>query len=224
MKKALIIAAHPDDDILGCGGIMNRFRNKVEFKVVFIAEGTTCRFNNPTYEPDAEKEITIRNSYAKEALKIIGVDKYEFYNLPCGRLDIIPQIEINKIIEKEINNFKPDTIFTHWHSDSNMDHRKVHNATIIATRPSGTIKQVYAYEVLSSSEWGFRTSFLPNTFFNLSLEDINNKCKAMKCFISEERPWPFPRNKKGITIRAEQRGMQSGNKYAEAFKLIRKTI
>jgi LmbE family N-acetylglucosaminyl deacetylase len=224
MKRVLIIAAHPDDDILGCGGIMSRFRNKVEFKVIFIAEGTTCRFNNPTYEPDAEKEITIRNGYAREALRVVGVNEYEFYNLPCGRLDTIPQIEINKIIEKEIYYFKPDTIFTHWHSDSNMDHRKVYDATIIATRPNNIIKQVYTYEVLSSSEWGFKTSFLPNTFFNLSLNDVKNKCKAMQCFRSEQRPWPFPRNKKGITTQLEQRGMQSGTKYAEAFQLIRKTI
>ena len=223
MKKSLIIAAHPDDDILGCGGIINRFRNDVLFKVIFIAEGTTCRFNNPTH-PDVQKEIKIRNEYSKNSLNVIGVTNYKFYNLPCGKLDQVPQIKINKIIENEINNFQPDTVFTHWHSDSNVDHRKVYDATIIATRPNSIVKQVYAYEVLSSSEWGFKDSFLPNTFFSLSLEDINNKCKAMNCFISEERPWPFPRNKKGITVQAEQRGMQSGNEYAEAFKLIRKNI
>lgn len=224
MNKALIIAAHPDDDILGCGGIMSRFHNIVEFKVIFIAEGTTCRFNTPIYEPDAAKEITIRNGYAKEALNLLGVNLYEFYNLPCGRLDTVPQIEINKIIEKEINLFKPDTVFTHWHSDSNIDHRKVYDASIIATRPNNTVKKVYSYEVLSSSEWGFKTSFTPNTFFALSHTNVMDKCDAMNCFKSEERPWPFPRNKKGLLTQAEQRGMHSGNEYAEAFHLIRQNI
>ena len=224
MKNVLIIAPHPDDDVLGFGVLISRFNKTVNFKVIFIAEGTTCRFSTPIYEPDAAREITTRNGYAKEALEFLGVTNYEFYNLPCGRLDTVPQIEINKIIEKEINNFKPDTIFTHWCNDSNIDHRKVYDATIIAARPNSLVKNVYLYEVLSSSEWGFKEAFLPNTFIKLSKKDVENKALAMKFFKSEERPWPFPRNKSGIRTQAKQRGMQSGIEYAEAYKLIRQNI
>ena len=165
-----------------------------------------------------------RNSFAINALKYLGVFNYKFYNLPCGKLDHVPQITINKIIEQEIKNFKPDTVFTHSNCDSNKDHHKVYDATIIAARPNSLVKNVYLYEVLSSSEWGFKEAFLPNTFIKLSKKDVENKALAMKFFKSEERPWPFPRNKTGITTQAKQRGMQSGIEYAEAYKLIRQNI
>ena len=114
MKKVLIIAAHPDDDVLGCGGLMAKYSKKVDFRVVFISEGSSCRFLK---EEIGTKEVidTIRqrNNFGVEALKILGVDDVVFYDLPCGRLDQHPILEINKIIEKEIRDFEPDTGFTH---------------------------------------------------------------------------------------------------------------
>ena len=84
--KILIIAAHPDDEILGCGGVISRFSKEAEFKVVYIAEGSTCRFIDP-FSKEAQGKINIRNTMAIESLKVIGIEKYKFYNLPCGRLD-----------------------------------------------------------------------------------------------------------------------------------------
>ena len=220
MKRALIISAHPDDDILGCGGILSKYKNKVSFKVVFIGEGSTCRFSSAN-SAEAQKEVKIRNSYAKKAFGVLGVDEYSFYNLPCGRFDTVSLIEINKIIEKEISDFKPDTVFTHSESDSNKDHVKVHDATIIATRPDCGVEGVYTYEVLSSTEWGFNQAFSPNIFFSLSEKNVNEKYEALDKYVSEVKPFPHPRSKKGIFTLATQRGMQSGNSYAEAFKLIR---
>ena len=220
MKRALIISAHPDDDILGCGGILSKYKDKVSFKVVFIGEGSTCRFSSPN-SAEAQKEVKTRNSYAKKAFGVFGVDEYSFYNLPCGRFDIVPLIEINKIIEKEISDFKPDTVFTHSECDSNKDHVKVHDATIIATRPDCGVEGVYTYEVLSSTEWGFNQAFTPNVFFSLSDTNVNEKFEALDMYLSEVRPFPHPRCKKGIITLATQRGMQSGNSFAEAFRLIR---
>jgi len=221
MKKALVIAAHPDDELLGCGGIMSRFSKSIDFKVVFIAEGTTCRFDSSDQEKYA-KEIQIRNDSACRALSRVRVSNIVFNNLPCGRLDQVPQLTINKMIEKEIQDFKPDTVFTHWSSDSNTDHRKVHDATMIATRPGmSTVKRVLCYEVLSSTEWGFKDSFCPNMFYNLSEEDVQNKCLAIKEYFTECRPWPFPRSDEGIKTLSMSRGMQSGYKYAEAFQIVR---
>jgi LmbE family N-acetylglucosaminyl deacetylase len=106
MNKVLIIAAHPDDDILGCGGYMSKFSNKMKFRVVFIAEGSSCRFTkDKTASKNVKDIISERNNFGINALKILGIDDYKFYNLPCGRLDQIPLIEINKIIEKEIIDF-----------------------------------------------------------------------------------------------------------------------
>ena len=220
MKRALIVSAHPDDDILGCGGILSKFKDKTSFKVVYIGEGTTCRFSSPDVA-EAQKEIEIRNNYAKKALSFLGVVKSSFYNLPCGRFDQVPLIEINKIIEREILDFKPDTVFTHSDCDSNKDHVKVYDATVIATRPGCGVDSVLSFEVLSSSEWGFSKAFTPNVFFPLSEINVNEKSEALDMYLSETRPFPHPRNKKGIYTLATQRGMQSGNSFAEAFRLIR---
>lgn len=223
MNRSLIIAAHPDDDILGCGGIISKHHKNTNFKVVFIAEGSTCRFDNPSSK-EAKDEIKKRNLMGKNALKFLRVDEYEFYNLPCGRLDQVPQIEINKIIEKEIRIFNPDTIFTHSTCDSNKDHHKIFDATIIAARPGGGVKTILSYEVLSSTEWGFSKSFLPNVFFPLEKKDIENKCEALSKYETELKEFPFPRSKIGIKSLAQFRGMQSGNKYAEAFHLVRQIV
>ena len=223
IKKSLIIASHPDDDILGCGGILSKFKNAVEFKVIFIAEGSTCRFEDPKCDK-AKNEIIKRNSFAINALKYLGVFNYKFYNLPCGRLDQTPQITINKIIEQEIKDFKPDTVFTHSNCDSNKDHHKVYDATIIATRPGCGVSNVLSYEVLSSTEWGFDKAFTPNLFISLSKNNLYDKWNSLNYYLTETKKFPYPRSKKGIETLANYRGLQSGNEYAEAFKLIRGII
>ena len=217
----MILSSHPDDDILGCGGILSKFSKQVKFKIIFIGEGSSCRFDNPKSDK-AKKEIKHRNLCAKNALDVFNVKEFSFYNLPCGRLDQIPLIEINKIIETELIDFKPDTVFTHSSCDSNRDHVKVYNSTVIATRPGIGIKNLYSYEVLSSTEWNFSKSFSPNTFISLSSKNIDQKCEAFALYDTESRPFPFPRNEKGIKALATMRGMQSGNNYAESFKLIRR--
>ena len=227
MNKVLIIAAHPDDDILGCAGLMSKYRGLVEFKVVFIAEGSSCRFNKEKiHEEDVLNVIKERNSFGVKALKLLGVENYNFHDLPCGRLDQVAIIEINKIIEKEIKNFKPDTIFTHSFEDTNNDHIIVHRATQMATRPgiSTFVEKLYTYEVLSSSEWRFTHTFTPNYFESLSEEDVRNKWLALAEYKSEVKQFPYPRSEDGIFSLAKYRGLQSANTYAEAFKLIRQII
>ncbi|MEY4458806.1 MAG: hypothetical protein RIT38_11 [Bacteroidota bacterium] len=224
MNKALIIAAHPDDDILGCAGVMSKYKGITEFRVIFIAEGSSCRFENNEINSDKVKMVVEeRNSFGVNALKLLGVSNFKFYNLACGRLDQIPILDINKIIEKEINEFGPDTIFTHSFDDTNNDHIIVHRATQIATRPGSKVfvNNVYAYEVLSSSEWRFTHTFSPNFFESLSELDVINKWLALKEYNSEIKEFPYPRSQDGIKTLAKYRGMQSNCVYAEAFQLIR---
>lgn len=224
MNKVLIIAAHPDDDILGCAGLMSKYKGQIEFKVTFIAEGSSCRFNKQQIEEkDVKKAIKTRNTFATQALETLGVQNYSFYNLPCGRLDQVAIIDINKIIENEIQEFKPDTIFTHSNEDANNDHIIIHRATQMATRPGSDIlvEKVYAYEVLSSSEWRFTHTFSPNYFESLSKKDVLNKWVALRQYESEVKAFPYPRSEEGVFTLAKYRGMQSSNAYAEAFKLIR---
>ncbi len=226
MNKILIIAAHPDDDILGCGGIISKYRNSnTNIKVIFIAEGSSCRYSLKEISTTKVKdEIEQRNAFGIKALKYLGVDNYTFYNFPCGRLDSISIIDINKVLEKEIFHFQPDTIFTHSEFDTNNDHRIVNRSTLMATRPlpNSSVLSVFSYEVLSSSEWNFGGGFFePNFFVELNEKNVNEKINALKFYESEIKPYPFPRSKEGIKINCQNRGIQIGVKYAEAFKLLR---
>ncbi len=224
-KNILIIAAHPDDDILGCGAAINKFQStKTKINVLFIAEGTSCRYKHLHKDTEKiKKDIEIRNNFAKKSLKYLKVNKYKFLNLPCGRLDTMPLIEITKKIEQYINQIKPDTVFTHSNLDNHNDHRIVSRATMQATRPNvlNQVKNVIFYEVPSSSEWSFVENFNPNFFLSLSEKNLNAKIRAMNIYKTEIKKYPFPRSKEGIKSFAMYRGMQSGNKYAEAFKIVR---
>ena len=157
MKRVLIIAAHPDDEVLGCGGLISKhIKSDIEFFVQIVGEGSTCRFQNPN-DTKATPAILQRQKATREAMQSLGVKHFSFENFPCGRFDQIPIIEINKLIEHAISDFRPDTIFTHSQHDANNDHRLVHRATVMSTRPVDTssVKNLYAYEVLSSSEWSY---------------------------------------------------------------------
>jgi LmbE family N-acetylglucosaminyl deacetylase len=226
MKKVLVICAHPDDDILGCGGIMSKYVSTgTLFRVIFIAEGSSCRFNADELNSEAVLEtIKERNNFGICALKKLGVNDFKFYNLPCGRLDIISIIEINKIIENEIKIFEPDTVFTHAEYDANNDHGLVFKATIMATRPcsSHKVKNLFSFEILSSTEWKYTNSFEPNYFEELNQNDVIKKWEALAEYETEIKEFPFPRSLEGISTLAKYRGLQAGVSYAEAFRIIRK--
>ena len=223
MKRVLVIAAHPDDEILGCGGLISKYQPcGVIFKILYIGEGSTCRFADPACE-EGLAAIKQRSASAIKALETLGVKDLEFNNLPCGRLDQTPIISINKIIEDAIRGFVPDTVITHSPHDANNDHRIVFNATLMATRPGAQnhVGRLMSYEVLSSSEWAYVESFAPNHFEELTEKDVEAKWCALAHYESEIKNYPFPRSSEGIRTLAMMRGMQSGFRFAEAFHLIR---
>ena len=223
MKRALIVAAHPDDEILGCGGIISKYQSLgVEFKIVFVAEGASCRFEDPVCE-ESLSAVKRRTAAAEKAMSLLQVHEFEFHDLPCGRLDQIPIISINKIIEGAIRSFSPDTLFTHSPYDANNDHKIVFNSSIMATRPGANnhILRMMSYEVLTSSEWAFVDTFVPNYFEEISENDLALKWEALALYDSEVKSYPFPRSREGGRALAMVRGMQAGFTYAEAFQLIR---
>lgn len=223
MKRALIIAAHPDDEVLGCGATISKYlRIGVQFMVLFVAEGSSCRYKNPL-SSESYAAISERRTMATNALSILGVKEYCFKDLPCGRLDQEPIIEINKIIESAIRDFNPDTVFTHSAVDANNDHRIVSRATMMATRPGSfnCVQRLLSYEVLSSTEWSFSESFSPSVFEQIDEKDLQLKWLALSAYDSEVKPFPYPRSELGLRTSAMHRGMQSGVPLAEAFCLIR---
>lgn len=223
MKRVLIVAAHPDDEVLGCGATIAKYQDRgVVFSVLFVGEGSSCRFDDSS-DIMAFESIKARRSSAARAMKLLGVEEYIFYDLPCGRLDQIPILEINKLIEKTIREFCPDTVFTHSPTDVNNDHRIIFRSTMMATRPCSQnfVDRILSFEVPSSTEWSYSELFMPTYFEEVGEQDVLLKCQALACYESEVRPFPFPRSETGLRAMAMYRGMQSGVKYAEAFHMVR---
>ena len=203
---------------------MNKFSSKAKISIIFIGEGSSCRYTDLNSR-NIQIDIASRENAARKAANEFGIDEIEFFNLPCGRLDQVPIIEINKIIESKISKFKPDIIFTHDPFDVNNDHKIIYRSTIMSTRPNSAsnVPTVFTYEVPSSSECGFSQEgqFAPNYFVELSKSNVDSKFNALSHYSSEISTFPFPRSLQGIQTYARFRGMQAAVEYAEAFKLVR---
>lgn len=219
-KKILVFAAHPDDEILGCGAILLKYKKSgAKIFVVILGEGVTSRKNA---KPEELKKL---HKDAEKANKIIGVDMLFLENLPDNRFDSVDMLDVVRLTEKYIDKFKPDMIFTHNETDLNIDHQITHRAVLTACRPQPGFKfpDIYTFEIPSSTEWGGYSRhniFIPNLYIDISGE-LDAKLRAFKCYKSELRRYPHPRSVKGLEILARNRGQQAGIKYAEAFKLIR---
>ena len=211
--KILVIAAHPDDEVLGMGGTIKKLSEKNHVNLCVVSEGASAQYTD-------KKMIQVRKKSCEKSSRILGIENISFLNFPDMRLDSIPQLEINKSLEKIISKFKPEIVFTTPHNDLNKDHQKVFESTLVATRPfSNNVKEVMAYELP-----GFKkNSFNPTRFVEISKE-ISQKIKAFKMYKSEIEDFPHPRSIKAIENLAIQRGVESGLKNAEAFEIIRSVI
>jgi LmbE family N-acetylglucosaminyl deacetylase len=222
--KTLIIAAHPDDEVLGCGGTIAKLaRRGEEVHILILATGLTSRVGfDPKRTPDALKAHYER---ARQASVLMGAKNVSFAGFPDQKMDTLPFLEITHRIEAEIDSLQPQTIFTHHGGDLNMDHALTFRATLTATRPMarGIVQALYAYEVPSSTEWAFRQfepSFHPNLFHDIA-ETLPQKVQAMQIYESEAREFPHPRSPDALEARARHWGSVSGLKAAEAYELVR---
>jgi len=223
-KKILIIVAHPDDEVLGCGGIISKFNSRAKFKVTYIAEGTSVRFQTRD-DPKISSAIENRNS-GSLVLEKFGISELTFHNFPCGNLVNLDPKLIHDIINKDVLDFEPDIVITHNKHDNHQDHRVIYEAVLVSLRPIEDRRSItiISFEALSSSEWNFEQPFIPNLFVNLSSEDLENKVKMLESYSTEIRDYPFPRSGDGIRTLANYRGIQSGFMAAEAFKIIRTPV
>mgnify|MGYP001336083408 CR=1 FL=1 len=226
-NRILVIAAHPDDEVLGCGGAIAKLADLGRVvRVVFLGEGSTCRFDVADIDsPEARDAIEQREVAARQALKILNVDDVLFRDLSCGRFDREPIIDIGKLVEREIAEFVPDTVFTHSMVDANVDHRITFQAALQATRPGAQnfVPNLLSFEVPSSTEWRFTEQFAPNLFIGIE-DELERKLAAFEMYATEIRPYPFPRSVEGLRSISRVRGMQAGLPYAEAFVIVRSLI
>lgn len=225
-ERLLVVAAHPDDEVLGCGGTMAKFRDRGDaVRAVFLAEGITARYEPAQFDdPAVQAEIRTRNENAIKALGILGVEPEAVFvsERYCCRLDQVPMIDLVKEIEGHIKEFRPSQLMSHWREDTNVDHRIAHHALLAAVRPIGIdfLSRILAFEVLSSTEWNTTTAFPANAFHDVS-DQIERKLEAMAAYGDEMREAPHPRSSRVIRSLASFRGAQIGVAHAEAFNLVR---
>jgi len=219
-STVVVFAAHPDDDILGCGGTIAKLTQEgSKVHIVFLADGESSR-NDIT---DINSLIQQRKQDAKKALKILGCDSIEFLDFPDNRLDSLDLLDVVKKIEGFIDAYKPYTIFTHYAHDLNIDHQITHNAVVTACRPQPghCVKELLFFEVPSSTEWNLSKAFMPNYFVDIS-STLSLKIDALNAYKNEMKSFPHPRSIKAIESLSYYRGASSGCKAAEAFIIGRK--
>ncbi len=220
----LVVAAHPDDEVLGCGGTIARLTGEGhDVYVAILGEGITSRYDKrEQVDQEIIKELQARS---RQVSKLLGVKELCLYDFPDNRFDTVPLLDVVKTVEKLINQFQPQTVYTHHGGDLNIDHVITHRAVMTATRPveNCPVKELYAFEVLSSTEWAFgqfHAAFQPNVFVDISAT-LETKIKAMQLYDSEARPFPHPRSPEALRVLAKRRGTVAGLAAAEAFEVIR---
>lgn len=220
-KKILLIAAHPDDEVLGCGGTILKLAKKGHYvDVLLMTKGIVSRskdfFN--------QKKILKLNAQTAASGRILKFKSIDNLNLPDNEMYKVNFLDIVKMIEKKIKETKPSIIFTHFENDLNVDHQITYRAVITATRPMPgiSVNEVYSFETVSSTEWnyGHNKGFCPNLFVNIKKE-IKQKISALKKYKLEMRKFPHARSVENIISLAKFRGASVGYEYAEAFKIIR---
>ena len=221
MKSILIVVAHPDDEVLGCGGTIAKWSDKgVDVHVAFLSEGISSRDG----EVDSE-ELAVRRHAARNACNILGVKDIFFGEFPDNRMDTVALLDVVKIVESLIEQYHPDTIFTHHAGDLNIDHQRTHEAVVTACRPQAghSVRTLLFFENPSSTEWqtpGSGNIFEPNWFEDISAT-LHLKLQALNVYDMEVRDWAHPRSCKGVEHLARWRGATVGVSAAEAFLLGR---
>jgi LmbE family N-acetylglucosaminyl deacetylase len=222
--STLIIAAHPDDEVLGCGGtIARRSEDGEQVYIAILGEGITSRYEER--EKADQQLVDALKETSREVAELLGAKEVYSYDFPDNRFDTVPLLDVVKTIEDLIDEVQPEIVYTQHGGDLNIDHNIVYRATMTATRPmvDCPVRKVYAYEVASSTEWAFQEfspPFRPNIFVEIE-DTLGQKIEAMQMYETEARPYPHPRSAKSLRAIAQNWGRTAGLQAAEAFELVR---
>lgn len=222
--NVLVVAAHPDDELLGCGGTMARLAKEGHtVHVAILGEGITSRHSE---REQAEPEDLKRLHASSQAVAdLLGAKRLSLHGLPDNRFDSVPLLKIIKIVEELIDGFRPAVVYTHHGGDLNVDHQILSRAVLTATRPvqGHPAREVALFEIASSTEWAFQqlgSVFAPNVFIDIS-ETLNLKLEGMRRYETEGRSFPHPRSPEALKAIAQRWGSVVGCHAAEAFQLVR---
>lgn len=215
-ETVLVVAAHPDDEALGCGGTIARHTAiGDQVHVLFLADGEAAR---------EKADISYRRDAANRSADALGISERIFLDWPDNKLDSVPLLDVVQSLEPNINRLNPSIIYTHFSGDLNIDHRITAQAVMTACRPQpgsmSALKRILSFEVLSSTEWSTNAPFVPNYWIDISAT-IENKMSALAPYDSEMREYPHTRSYQNVRQLAGFRGASVGVEYAEAFVLLR---
>jgi LmbE family N-acetylglucosaminyl deacetylase len=223
----MVVVAHPDDELLGCGATMHKLTNEYgcTIRAIILGEGITSRANNRDVD-QWKSELEKHKANIHTAASRIGYESVGIYDFPDNRFDTVALLDIVKIIEKEKEAFKPEIIFTHHGGDLNIDHQRTFEAVITASRPlpDEIVKTIITFETPSGTEWRASSDprhFVPNLFVELSEENMESKVKGMESYEFEKRTYPHPRSPGALRILAQRYGIMMGGGLYEAFQIIR---
>jgi LmbE family N-acetylglucosaminyl deacetylase len=218
--SVLVVAAHPDDEVLGCGGTVARLAGAGEqVHIAILGEGATSRAGAPAGATGALA------AQAQEAGRALGAAEVVCLGLPDNRFDTLALLDVVQAVERLVARVAPHTVYTHHAGDLNVDHRIAHQAVVTATRPlpGAAVRRVLAFEVFSATEWGFGgtgPAFAPVHFVDVT-ETLEAKQRALACYAGELRPFPHPRSPEAVEALATWRGATAGLMRAEAFEVVR---
>lgn len=224
-KVVLIVAAHPDDEVLGVGGAAARHAEEGDtVHVVIAAEGATSR--------DVRRDTSARQddlgrlkSAANAAAKILGTLPPRFFDFPDNRMDAMARLDVIKPIEALVEEVRPMIVYTHFRGDLNVDHTVLHDAVLTACRPlpGCPVRSIYAFETTSSTEWSALNTFDAVRYVDIS-RVIDRKMQALEAYEVEMRKFPHARSLEAVRALATVRGAHVGCEAAEAFKVIREIV
>lgn len=215
MKKVLVLAAHPDDETLGCGGTINRLSKEgCQIQLITFTNGESSR-------GELNKD---RNNLLDKVSDKLGIQKFSSADFPDNSMDSIPLINICKFIEGEVT-YNPDIIFTHHPEDMNIDHQLVAKATFTVFRPqSGAKHQIFSYFVPSSTDYNPTLNLVGHSYFKLLKENFEAKQETLKIYDNEMRDYPHTRSYKNIENLMRVWGSEVGTEFAEKFLKIRELV
>jgi len=215
-RRVLAIAAHPDDEVLGCGGTLAlHARAGDQVTAIIACEGESLRYG-PSGVGQAQ--------HTRRAAEVLGLAETRQLGFPDQRLDTLSLLELIQPLEQMVREVQPNVVYCQFGSDANRDHELLFRAALVATRPlEAFIEGVYVFDTASSTEWGYPREFVPDTWVDIS-QTLEQKLNAMACYESEVRPYPHPRSLDALRHRGRAWGNQCCMDAAEVFMTVRRTL